>query len=327
MISWAVVGTGRVAQHFVAALAGAHDHRIIAVVGRSSQRAAGFCMSAGIDARPCGSVRELLDTTPPDIVYIASPNPLHESHVGAMLRAGIPVLCEKPLAPDLPSALRIAQAVESSPTPFALAFQYRQHPAHRRAREIVESGMLGDLRMVDVVGCLPELDVPGWYDDAPTAGGGILPMSGVHRVDIARFLTGLEFSEVQAVTAHRRRACYDDTAAIVASLPDDGTATFQFGLDAPFGDDRIALHGTEGSLVLSSTMSQWWSDVPGTLELRDGSGSTSESFAHVDNYALQIESFARFVRGDREAVVATAADGVAAARFTDAVYRSASTLP
>ncbi|MCU1525744.1 MAG: oxidoreductase domain protein [Microbacteriaceae bacterium] len=319
---WGVVGAGRVARRFAKAIGETSGHRVAAVSSRTRAGASSFVDELGFDALATDSLDELLDAAP-DLVYIASPNDLHAVHVALVHGAGVAVLCEKPLAANAAGAREIRNSLGSSTAPVGVAFQYRQHPAHARARGIVASGALGDVRLVEVSACLPALDVPPWYDDPEVSGGGILPMSGVHRVDIARHIVGQGFTRVQALVDHHRGAAYDDTAAMAARFAGGAAATFLFGLDAPFGDDRLAIHGTLGSVLVDSTMSQWWSDTPGTITLRTAEGTTVETFDDVDTYGLQVRSFARFADGLDEPEFATVDDAVACAEFSEGVYESA----
>ena len=148
-------------------------------------------------------------------------------------------------------------------------------------------------------------------------------MSGVHRVDLVRFILGDDFTDVQATTGHYRGRAYDDTATVLARLTTGASCTFQFGLDAPYGDDRIAIHGSAGTIFVDTTMSQWWSSEPGSLTLRGPDGVERWIFENVDNYVLQVEAFARFTDGDNGGAFADANDGVAAAQFTEGVYAAA----
>lgn len=321
---WGVIGTGRVARQFARAITDAPGHRVVSVVGRTRSGSESFVADARLDAEPAVSV-EALVAAGAELVYVASPNDRHAEHIAAAHTAGLPVLCEKPLAASSAAAREIRDAVEDGGARVGVAFQYRQHPAHQRARQIVASGALGGLRLVAVSACLPALDVPDWYRDRAVSGGGILPMSGVHRVDLARHLLGLDYVRVGSLTANRRGALYDDTAAITAAFVDGTACTFLFGLDTPYGDDRLAIHGTTGSLILDSTMSQWWSSAPGTLTLRTADGLSTESFGDVDNYLLQVADFARFADGDEQNSIATLDDAVAVADFTEAVYSADAT--
>jgi predicted dehydrogenase len=315
---WGIIGSGRVAHQFARAISDVPGHRVQAVASRTTSGAEAFVRDVGIEALATDSLDQVF-AAEVEYVYVASPNDRHAEHIAAARRAGLPVLCEKPLAASGGAAFAIRAEVGDSAPKVGVAFQYRQHPAHRRAREIIASGALGELRLVEVSACLPALDVPDWYRDRAVSGGGILPMSGVHRIDLARYIVQADFGRVGAVTAHRRGDVYDDTAAIAASFSDGTACTFLFGLDAPFGDDRLAIHGTNGSVLLESTMSQWWSSVPGSLTLRTVEGVEVETFDDVDNYGLQAVDFARFVDGEPNGI-ATLDDAVAVADFTEAVY-------
>ncbi|MCU1557827.1 MAG: fructose reductase [Microbacteriaceae bacterium] len=319
---WGVVGAGRVARRFAKAIAETPGHQVLAVSSRTRAGARSFVDELGFDALATDSVDELLDVGP-EFVYIASPNNLHAAHLAHVHGAGVPVLCEKPLAVNATAGREIRDSLGIGGASVGVAFQYRQHPAHARARQLVASGVLGDIRLVEVSACLPMLDVPPWYDDPAVSGGGILPMSGVHRVDIARHIVGQDFTRVQALNDHYRGAVYDDTAAIATRFSGGAMGTFLFGLDAPFGDDRLAIHGTLGSLLVDSTMSQWWSGTPGSISLRTAEGTTAETFDDVDTYGLQVQSFARFADGLDEPEFATVDDAVACAEFSEAVYESA----
>ncbi len=319
--TWGIVGTGRMAEQMAAAIGSADGHRVAAAVGRTRGSAAAFTAKLGEGVAASDSI-EALAAEDVDLVYVASPNDRHADHIYEARAFGLPVLCEKPLASSSAKAREIHARLGDDARHVGVGFQYRQHPAHRRAREAIEQGELGELRLVEVTACLPALDVPAWYDDPVGSGGGILPMSGVHRVDIARWIVGREFLDVYATVAHHRHAAYDDTATIAGRFADGVGCTFQFGLDAPFGDDRIAIHGTEGSLILTQTMSQWWSDEAGSITIRRPDGVRVERFPGVDVYRLEVDDFRLFAAGEPSSI-ATVQDAVAVAEFTEAVYRSA----
>lgn len=306
------------AAEFARAIDAAGD-RLECVVSGTIGRAEAFAAQAGTPARAFTSVSEIDEV---DLAYVASPNDRHARDIAELSALGLPVLCEKPLAAFASEAREILARVESDRATVGVAFQNRQHPAHRRARELVAAGFLGELRMVTVSACLPALDVPEWYADPSVSGGGILPMSGVHRVDLARHIVGEEFATVAASTAHHRGAAYDDSATIAATFAGGAGCTFALGLDAPYGDDRIAVHGTAGTIVVEGTMSQWWNDKPGTLTTRDADGASTESFPGVDTYRRQVEDFARYAAGE-DSSIADLRDALAVVEFSEAAYRSA----
>lgn len=316
---WGFIGVGRVASTMARAFRTAEGNELAAVAGRTSGRVAEFVSTAGGGVRAYGTVDELVADPQLDVIYVSTPNALHREHIVAALSAGKHVLCEKPLAASADEAIAIRAEASRFPGRLGVAFQYRQHPAHQALRALLHDSELGDVRLGDVAGCLPALDVPEWYS-RPGSGGGILPMSGVHRLDLMRFLLADDVVEVSAELAHFRDKAYDDAMVVRARYSQGTLVTMRFGLDLPFGDDRIVLHGTSGSAEVNGTMSQWWSTVPGVIHKTDASGRESQSFAGLDLYSLQIEAFGRFVDG--KGTFATADDGVEAARTSEALYAS-----
>ncbi len=88
---------------------------------------------------------EAMLATRPAMVVIATPHALHAAQAIAALRAGIHVLCEKPLSDNLGDARAMAEAAGASTATFAVGFQLHFHPALRRAKELIDEGALGSL--------------------------------------------------------------------------------------------------------------------------------------------------------------------------------------
>jgi predicted dehydrogenase len=83
-----------------------------------------------------------------EVVAIVTPNAMHAGPIYAFLKAGIHVICEKPLTTSLAEARRIEAAVKASGRIFALTHNYTGYPLVRRAREMVKTGALGQIRVV-----------------------------------------------------------------------------------------------------------------------------------------------------------------------------------
>ncbi|MEO0453301.1 MAG: Gfo/Idh/MocA family oxidoreductase [Verrucomicrobiota bacterium] len=143
-----------------------------------------------------------------DYVVIVTPNFVHFDPAIKALEAGIPVMCEKPLALNLDEAKQIVAKVEETKLPFAVAHTYLGHWSTRFSRWIIQSGLLGEVRWVDsyyLQGWLAEkLEDTGqeqasWRTDPKRAGasgcGGDI---GVHALTQLRYVTGLEIDRVSA---------------------------------------------------------------------------------------------------------------------------------
>jgi predicted dehydrogenase len=203
-----------------------------------------------------------------DAFYNLGPNHVHaEPSIGA-LEAGTPVLSEKPLSNDLESAERMAEAAADAGVPTATAFNYRFVPALRYAKNLVEDGVIGEIRQFRgtyLQDWLVDPEAPwSWRNSAEMAGSGALGDLGAHTIDLARFLVG----DVERVSGHlrtfvderpvedsaeTREVTVDDAYSAQAELEGDVMATFEASrvADGHKNDHTIEVHGSEGSLKFS----------------------------------------------------------------------------
>src|SRR5512134_1056702 len=143
-----------------------------------------------------------------DAVAIVTPNHLHAPIATAFLDAGIHVICDKPITTTLTDALALVERVSKSGCLFALTHNYSGYPMVRQARDMVAAGELGEIRVVQTEypqdWLSTDLEASGqkqaaWRVDPAQAGaGGSLGDIGTHAEHLARFVSGLELSEVCA---------------------------------------------------------------------------------------------------------------------------------
>lgn len=143
-----------------------------------------------------------------DFVSIVTPNNLHYPIAMAFLRAGIHVVCDKPMTSSLEDAERLARAVEESGLVFALTHNYTGHPLIRHARSLFRSGAMGTVRKVIVEYLQDFLMVPheklgqkqaAWRVDPSQSGeGGTLGDVGTHCVNLLEYVTGDPIAELCA---------------------------------------------------------------------------------------------------------------------------------
>src|SRR6266851_5577601 len=143
-----------------------------------------------------------------DAVSIVTPNHLHFAPAKAFLEAGVHVICDKPLTTTVEDAVGLAQMVRRSGLIFGLTHNYTGYPLVRQAREMIEAGELGRIRVVQVEYAqdwlTTALEATGqkqaaWRTDPAQSGpGGSLGDIGTHAYNIACFVTGLHCREVAA---------------------------------------------------------------------------------------------------------------------------------
>ena len=262
------------------------DGEIALVAGVFSSDAGRSRAAAGsyrIDpARAYGSLDEMLAAERAradgiDFVAVVTPNHNHLPSARAALRAGLPVICDKPLTATLAEAHELAAVVAETGLPFAVTHTYSGYPLVREARARVLAGALGAIRKVVVE--YPQGWLAGeavgkqaeWRVDPARSGlGGCIGDIGVHAFQLAEFITGLAVTELLA-----------DLGAVVPGrlLDDDCTVLLRFENGArgvllasqievgELNGLRIRLYGEKGGLV-------WQQEQPNTLTLHTLDGRT-----------------------------------------------------
>lgn len=184
-----VAGLGFGAAVHVPALQEIPDVEVIGIAGRSREHAEPVAKRLNVP-RACGSVEELLDLSP-DAVTLALPPLQSAAAVRSAIGRGIPVLCEKPLGTNSDEAFMLAQMANGLTT--AMDFQFSELETFIRLKEIVEKGVLGKPRHVQVV-WLTESAAHrhrawSWKLDR-ARGGGALALFGSHLFFLAEWLLG-----------------------------------------------------------------------------------------------------------------------------------------
>lgn len=323
-VRWAIIGTGRISRQMAAAIRAADGAELRGVLSRDAETGQRFAAEHGA-AEFYTSLASMAADPAVDIVYVGSPNGLHRDHVVAAAAAGKHVLCEKPMANDSQACLEMIAACRGAGVELGIGFQYRQHPAHHALRDKVLCGELGRPVLADAAVHVPPLETPSWYADQSLAGGGVLPMSGVHRLDLLRFVLGSEVTDVSAGMGSRHpEHPYEDTLAAVLRFDSGAVATVRFALGALSAGDGVSVHGDRGWATAAGTTSQWWGGDGGTLSFSTGDGVTEQAYPRSDLYRSQVESFTYSVsRSSRFS--ASGIDGLRAAEVTGALFESART--
>ncbi len=143
-----------------------------------------------------------------EAVSIVTPNNVHYGPAKAFLEAGIHVICDKPITTTVEDALDLAKMVKKTGLVFGLTHNYTGHPMIRQAREMVQAGELGPIRLVQVEYVQDWLTTPlektgqkqaEWRTDPARSGpAGSLGDIGTHAFNLACFVTGLALEQVAA---------------------------------------------------------------------------------------------------------------------------------
>ncbi len=199
-----------------------------------------------------------------EAVAIVTPNDLHLAPALAFLKAGIHVICDKPLTTSLKNALKLKAAADQSGKIFAVTHNYTGYPMVRQARAMIAAGELGDIRVVQVEYAQQWLAEPleltghkqaEWRTDPARSGaGGCLGDIGTHAYNLADFIVGIPVVELSAelTTFVAGRKIDDDTHIRLHYA--NGARGSLWASQVAVGQEnglRIRVYGSKGGLAWS----------------------------------------------------------------------------
>lgn len=305
-LGWGIAGCGWVARDYVGpAIAASANGRVAALYDpdpASLHRAAGLFEGAAAQA----DLQAFLATSGLGAVYVAAPNHAHRVLVEAAARAGVPVLCEKPMATTLADARAMVAACHAAGVPYATAFDQRFHAAHRLLAAMVAEGRLGTVIAVRIVyACWLPADWAGdnWRIDPARAGGGALMDLAPHGLDLAGVILGEPLVEVAAMGQARvHHYAVEDGAALMARSRSGALVQMHVAYNCPetLPRRRLEVVGTAGQVIARDTMGQ---TPGGTLEWIDAATGVTEPVEVPGNdrspFLNQVEAFADAVQSGR----------------------------
>lgn len=254
-IRYAVVGLGHIAQYAV--LPGFRHARrnssLITVVSSDQAKRRAIGKRYGLtQTYAYDEYDRLLSSGSIDAVYITLPNHLHKSYVERALRAGIHVLCEKPLSLNTADCRSMIRTAERSRSKLMVAYRLHFEEANLRMIELVQSGRLGDVRIFHSL--FTQQVKAGDTRLKADIGGGPLLDIGVYCINAARYLFQAEPLEVSALAARSKDLRFREVPemhGVTMRFPGERLATFVASFGAA---DRAEYDvvGTKGSARLES---------------------------------------------------------------------------
>ena len=258
-----------------------------------------------------------------DGVVIAASTDAHTELILASVAAGLPTLCEKPVAPSGTETAELLRRLNESDVPIQIGFQRRYDTAIAAAREAVESGALGWINTIRSTTLDPEPPTPEYV----AVSGGMFRDCGVHDFDIVRWVTGQEAVEVYATGSNRgadffRQYGDVDTSAVIVTFADGALGVVSnTRYNARGYDVRLEVHGSKDS-VAAGVDEKWplRSLEPGVTF---PSGEPHRFFMDrfQPAFRAEFETFIEVVAGKRTSPC-TVADGLAADVIAEACGKS-----
>lgn len=194
-----VIGLGRAFMLMLPAFRGDRRVQLVAACAPREQSRRTFEDEFG--GRTYDVVEALCADAAVEAVYIATPHQMHADHAVAAARAGKHILLDKPLAVELSDGRRIAEAAEEAGVHVIVGPSHSFDRPVQQARELIDSGELGAVRMIQAFNYTDFLYRPRRPEELRTSeGGGVIFSQGVHQIDIVRLLAGGMGTRLAALT-------------------------------------------------------------------------------------------------------------------------------
>jgi predicted dehydrogenase len=292
-----------------------------------------------------------------EAVAIVTPNDVHAGPTYAFLKAGVHVICDKPLTLSLDEARKMKAAVDASGRIFALTHNYTGYPLVRRARAMVKAGELGEIRLAQVEypqdWLTAETERTGnkqavWrVDPARSGAGGALGDIGTHAYNLADFIAGVEVAELACdLASFGAGRALDDNVQMMLRYANGARGALWASQVAPGNENglRVRVYGTKASLswVQANPNEMFFAPLgePIRILTRGGSGSGPadarvtrvpaghpegylEGFANIyTDVALAIKAARTGAAPPEGATFPTIDDGVKGMAFIEAAVKS-----
>lgn len=290
---WGIIGTGGIAKAFALDLQRLPDHKVAAVGSRSVQKGHAFA-SEFADCVSYGSYEELVADPKIDGIYVATPHTSHVSNTLLALRAGKPVLCEKPFAINAAEAKLMIDTAQEMNVTLMEAMWTRFLPHIKKVRQILNEGTLGEIISVEAdhgqrlaVLQIPRLMLPEF------AGGALLDL-GIYPISFAYMVLGTP-TKITASAALTPEGVDSQTTAIF---------DYESGAQAIITTNMIAnspcravINGTLGRIEINQT---FYSPAAVRVVLNDDSVTDYQNEYQGHGLREQAIEFAHLVRGGKK---------------------------
>jgi predicted dehydrogenase len=312
-----IVGCGGIARAHLAGYQSTGRAQVVSVYDVSRQAAGKFAGECG--AHVVGSLAEMAKSDI-DAVSICTPPAFHLEACKPFLRAGIPVLCEKPLEANLKAATKLLEAVNSSKTLFMTAYCHRFHPAIIELRKLIDSGTLGKpVYFRNIFGGF--LPLKGNHRANPAlSGGGCVIDNCSHAVDLFRFLVG-EATDVQAFTGNvLQKGAVEDIGMLHLSMRGKAFGEITSSYSLKVAGNWVEWYGTLGTALVS-----YWNDSQPDLVYKlegEKAWTTVDCSRHPDRFSAEVSHFLDCIQMGLKPAV-TVDDSYRTSRVIDAAYTSA----
>ncbi len=312
-INWGILGFARIAKNEgIPAILEAESAHLYAVASRSEEKlkeARGLFHPEKLYV----SYEEMLKDVEVQAIYIPLPNALHKQWAIKAMEAGKHVLCEKPLALNEEEVREMVEVSKKHNVVLMEAFMYRYTERTKKVLEIIESGILGEIRHVDSSFRF-FLDREGTIKMKRELGGGALYDVGCYPVNFATLIMKEEPENISAVAKIEGEV--DVQISALLQYGGGKTAAIHAGFNA-FGKNYSEIIGVNGRLEIPDS----FLDNEGSLNLYTKDGKKEIHVPACHRYTLEVEDFSNAIL-EEKAPMLSLDESIINARILDRIFKA-----
>jgi glucose-fructose oxidoreductase len=319
-VRYAVVGLGHLAQVAVLpAFARVHNSELFAIVSGDAAKLKKLAKKYKIEhAYSYDEYDRALAVV--DAVYLVLPNHLHREYAVRAAKAGVHVLCEKPMAVTEEECEAMIDAASANQVKLMVAYRLHFEEGNLEAIQLAKSGKLGNLRIFDSTFAQQVVAGNIRVTEPVERGGGPVYDMGVYCINAARYLFQAEPTAVTAVSANdgeKRFSQVEEMTSVVMEFPGEKLATFTCSFGAA-DISRYTLVGTKGILTADPAY-----DYSMALkhQIKIGEREKTKTFRKRDQFAAELTYFSDCILRNKEPEP-SGLEGLADVRIVRAIYES-----
>ncbi len=322
-----IIGCGVIAPNHLSVLSKLSNVDLVAVCDVVKDRADNKAKEYGCKAYY--DYKEMIAAENLDSVHVCLPHYLHSEATVYSLKAGVDVLCEKPMDISYAKALEMKETADKCGRKLGIIFQNRYNPGTRFAVKLLNSGKIGALKGIsaNLTWCRDQeyYDQDAWRGKWATEGGGVLINQAIHTVDLTRYLTQSEVASVSASVSHRGNTVVEveDTAEGIVKFENGTNVMFYFSNNCPRSVNiQVELFCEKGVIsILGANATATYDD--GTVEesYNDADLENPGKAVYGVGHFAQITEY--YTEGAEDKVRKTLEEALKAQKLLEDIYNSA----
>ncbi len=324
-LGWAIVGLGSLSIYeILPAFAKCEKSKVVAFVSGHPDKANKLALRYGVNPKNIYNYQNydsIKDNPEVDVIYIVLPNGMHAEYTVRGLQAGKHVLCEKPMANSPAECQQMIDAAKKADRKLMIAYRCRYEPFNREAIRIAQSGDLGPTQMILADAGFNAGDPTQWRLNKQLAGGGSMMDIGIYALNAARYLTGQEPNEVNAMIystpGDPRFKEVEEHVTFQLRFPSGilANCSSSYGY---FHQSHFRVMGTEARLCMDPAT--WYSGL--RMWIERGSTIEQKDLPEVDHFAAEMDHMSDCVMQNKQPLT-PGEEGLRDLTLISAIYEAA----